>query len=82
MAVYEIIIGLGALIFGALLWVAFGHYLGDVTDTMSSAIPNSTYVNQTAIDTEIQYTNDIFYFAFFIIAIFVFIWMLKKKGTI
>lgn len=82
MGMYEVVVGVAVIIFASFIWISFAHTLGDVTDTMSDIVPNGTYVNQTAVENELQFSNDIFYFAFFVIVILVFVWMIKKKGLI
>lgn len=83
MGMYDLAIGVGIILVIGLVWTILGHGLNTTADVMSGIIPvsiNNESVNVTVVTDEIELVQNVYYIWYLIIAILVFVWVIKKSS--
>lgn len=81
MGFYQFVIGIGTIIFIAMLWTSFAFVIETATDILINITPatigNHT-VNVTAVNQEYELGRSTMYFFMFFITFVILIWMYKS----
>lgn len=73
MGMYEVILGIGTIIFLGLVWIILMHPFSLIVDSFSNM------TNSTEVKTQYDIAENVFYFAYFFIGILVFVWIIKES---
>mgnify|MGYP000710487563 CR=1 FL=1 len=73
MGMYEVVLGIGTIIFLSLVWIVLMHPFSLFVDSLSNM------TNSTEVKTQYDIAENIFYFSYFFIAILVFVWIIKES---
>jgi len=79
--IYEIVLGVGTIIFILLVWTILMHPMSQVKGILINNTPTSIFnqtVNKTIIQNELNLGENIFYYSPFFFIVLIIIWMVKK----
>ncbi len=83
MGMYDLVIGVVIILVIGIVWTILGYELNTTADVMKQIIPatiNNETVNVTAVTDEIEVAQNVYYVWYFIIAVLVFVWVIKKSS--